>query len=105
MKRVHVDNDPLMIEHLRYVLEERGIVCIVRNTHFNSMGFGGLYPTENKPELLVEDDHDAAVAARLIDEITTAGQANARDWQCPSCGERIEGQFAACWRCGELAPS
>ena len=105
MKRVHVDNDPLMIEHLRNVLDQRGIVCIVRNTHFNSMGLGGLYPTENKPELLVEDDLDASAAERLINEILTADGANGQDWYCPECGERIEGQFAACWRCGEPAPS
>ena len=105
MKRVYIDNDPLMVEHLRYVLEERGIVCIVRNTHFNSIGLGGLYPTENRPELLVEDDHDAPAAERLISEITQAGDADAPDWDCSNCGERIEGQFDACWCCGGLPPS
>lgn len=93
-----------MIEHLRNVLEERGIVCIVRNTHFNSIGFGGLYPTENKPQLLVEDDTDAPVASRLIEEILSAGEGSEADWDCPHCGERIEGRFAACWNCGETAP-
>lgn len=101
MKSVHRANDPLIIEHLRHVLEERGIVCVVRNTHFNSMGFGGLYPTENKPELLVEDDDDAAAAERLVEEILTAGETGDPDWTCPECGERIEGRFGACWNCAQ----
>ena len=21
-------------------------------------------------------------------------------WECPKCGEKIEGQFSACWKCG-----
>lgn len=104
MKSIHVSNDPLMIEHLRNVLEARGIVCIVRNTHFNSIGFGGLYPTEAKPQLLVEDDADASAATRLVEEILSAGEGGEADWTCPGCGERIEGHFAACWRCGEIGP-
>jgi hypothetical protein len=25
-------------------------------------------------------------------------------WQCPDCGEALEGQFSACWHCGALRP-
>jgi len=24
-----------------------------------------------------------------------------RSWRCPHCNELIEGQFAACWKCGQ----
>lgn len=25
-------------------------------------------------------------------------------WQCPNCGETLEAQFGACWRCGTVRP-
>ena len=25
-------------------------------------------------------------------------------WVCVQCGERLEGQFTACWQCGALRP-
>lgn len=25
-------------------------------------------------------------------------------WRCQGCGEEIEGQFSACWHCGESRP-
>jgi hypothetical protein len=25
-----------------------------------------------------------------------------RSWRCPACNELVEGQFAACWKCGRL---
>ena len=26
-------------------------------------------------------------------------------WACPQCGEHIEAQFDACWKCGEDRPA
>jgi hypothetical protein len=25
-------------------------------------------------------------------------------WTCPSCGERIDGQFTSCWNCSAARP-
>jgi predicted RNA-binding Zn-ribbon protein involved in translation (DUF1610 family) len=29
---------------------------------------------------------------------------SAASWACPGCGEQIEGQFDACWKCGGARP-
>ena len=26
-------------------------------------------------------------------------------WRCPQCGEQLEGQFTACWKCGTRRPA
>lgn len=99
MKRVHVSSDPLMVGHLEAVLRERGIGCFVRNRYLAG-GAGELPPNDLWPELWVEDDEDEAIARRLLDEVLGAASEPGPNWTCPRCGERIEGQFAACWRCG-----
>ncbi len=103
MKRVYTDSDPLIVGHLEQVLTSRGIVCIVRNRHLMG-GAGELPPTEVWPQLWVENDEDAPVARRLIDEVLANQDQAGPDWTCPDCGERIEGQFAECWNCGHAAP-
>lgn len=104
MKRVYTAHDPLIVGHLEAVLQERGIVCIVRN-RFLGGGAGELPPNETWPQLWVEDDADEAIALQLIEEVLGAGDDPGPEWTCPGCGEVLEGQFAACWRCGEPAPS
>jgi hypothetical protein len=98
MKRIHVSSDALMVGHLEAVLVERGIVCMVRNRYLAG-GAGELPPNELWPELWVDDD-DEAIARRLVDEILGTTGEPGPDWICSQCGERLEGQFAACWRCG-----
>ncbi len=100
MKRVYTDSDPLMVGHLEQVLEERGVHCTVRN-RLLAGGIGELPPNEVWPELWVLRDDDEPLATRIISE-TLAPQAEpGPDWTCRRCGERIEGQFSACWNCGQ----
>jgi rubrerythrin len=33
-----------------------------------------------------------------------ARQFRGQNWRCPQCGEQLEGQFTACWKCGALKP-
>ncbi|MCS4503496.1 hypothetical protein KBTX_03511 [wastewater metagenome] len=103
MQRVYTDSDPLIVGHLAEVLRGRGIVCMVRNYYLGG-GVGDLPPTEVWPQLWVERDEDEAVARRLIDEVLSNHDSDGPAWVCPGCGERVEGQFAACWRCGSPAP-
>jgi hypothetical protein len=98
MKRIYVSSDALMVGHLEAVLRERGIVCMVRNRYLAG-GAGELPPNELWPELWV-DDEDEAIARRLVEEILGTTGDPGPDWTCSHCGEHLEGQFAACWRCG-----
>jgi hypothetical protein len=85
------------IAHLRNVLESAGIRCMVRNDRLAG-ALGEIPFVECWPELWVHEPGQALRARGLIDEAMRPGPAD-EPWQCPSCGECIEPQFAQCWRC------
>lgn len=102
MKRVYTSSDLLLVGHLAEVLRQRNIHHVVRNLYLTG-GAGELPPTAIWPEIWV-DDEDDELARRLIDEVLGRSASTASAWVCPGCGERIEGQFAACWNCATHAP-
>ena len=102
MKRVLTSHDPMLAGYLRAILEENGIGCIVKNEYLLG-GVGELPPTECWPELwVVEDGHEARARA-IIEEAREAGT-KGEPWRCPACGEWIEPEFGACWRCAGEPP-
>ena len=48
---------------------------------------------------------DRALAA--IDEANADDDAQRprATWTCPQCAERVEDQFAQCWKCGHMRPA
>ena len=97
MRRVHVAESTIEIAHLRNLLEAAGIACVVRNDRLGG-ALGEIPFLECWPELWVREPGQALRARGLIDEALhprDAGEA----WDCPQCGERIDGQFSDCWRC------
>jgi len=97
MIKVYVTADPLMIGYLSSILTAHGIESFIKNEHLPGAA-GELPPTEVWPELWVMEDNDAGAARRIIEEVLSE-KINADGWQCPHCGEHIEGQFNECWRC------
>ena len=85
-------------EMLKGLLEEAGIPCMIRNENL-AMAFGELPPSES-PELWVINDEDYPKAKVLIDAWKNAEPEAVDPWDCPQCGEKIEGQFTSCWNCG-----
>lgn len=102
MQRVYTASDLLIVGHLAEILKRRNINHVVRNFYLTG-GAGELPPTAIWPELWV-DDEDYELARRLIGEVLGTTGLPAPAWVCPGCGERIEGQFAACWNCATPAP-
>jgi hypothetical protein len=101
MKKLHtfsIGERPLAIL-LKMLLEGEGIACLVRNEElFAAMGeipFIDLYP-----ELWVVDDDVYPRARMLLAGWLHTDEPPAAPWICPGCGERLEGQFGACWKCG-----
>lgn len=88
----------LLVAHFRSLLESEGIPCRIRNEYLAGAA-GELPPTECWQELCVESRWE--VAARAAIDTARRGVAAAPPWTCPACGERLEGQFSACWRCGQ----
>jgi hypothetical protein len=103
MKRVYRSDDFLLVGHLRGILEANHVPCIVRNELLIGAA-GELPPSECWPELWVTDDADQERARALVEAYLDAGENAGPEWRCAGCGEPIEGQFTACWRCGEERP-
>ena len=85
------------------LLKERfaseGIVCLVRNDEL-STALGEIPFVECYPELWVVDEEVWPRARLLLDKWLDENREAGPEWTCPNCGERIEGQFQSCWKCG-----
>ena len=103
MRKVYTSDNSAIIGHLRQVLEDHTIPCIVRND-FLLGGAGELPVNETWPEIWVIDDGDFDRARALVDVIVATAHASQPPWHCASCGEQMEGQFTDCWRCGASRP-
>ena len=82
---------------LKELLEREGVACLVRNEQLFA-ALGEIPVLECSPELWVIDDEVWPRAKSLLEswlkeDITSA------PWVCPSCGEKLEGQFGSCWKC------
>jgi len=97
MRKVHTAESMVEVAHLRNILESAGIACLVRNERLGG-AMGEIPFVECWPELWVREPRQALRARGLIDE-ALAPAAQGEPWSCPGCGERVEPQFAQCWRC------
>ena len=103
MKQLYTTQNPLMISHLKNILETCGIDCLVKNTYLAS-AMGELPPIECWPELWVVDDVKYEKARALLEETLSPVVAVKKPWRCKRCGEEVEGQFSECWQCGHSQP-
>ena len=101
MKPIYSAANPLLVHHLANLLEAEGIACQVKGQYLTG-GAGELPPTETWPELFLEHEQDEERAQRVIDNALSNQPSTRPRWCCPECGEKMEGQFDQCWRCGTL---
>jgi hypothetical protein len=85
---------------LKGLLEREGIACLVRNEQLFS-ALGEIPFTECFPELWVIDDETYPRASLLVENWLKGQDDSSEGWTCGGCGERLEGQFGACWQCGQ----
>ena len=103
MKRIAVGQSLVEMSHLKNMLEQLEIACMIKNEQLAG-ALGDIPFLECQPELWVLDDRQAERARRFIFE-TQRSDACGEPWDCSACGETNEGQFAQCWQCGGAAPS
>ena len=104
MKQVFVSQNLIEVEMRKEQLEQAGIRCMIKNQR--SSGLAGEIPfVEIFPELWVLQEQDYDQARQLLEEETELPPMNQDFWTCSGCGERHEGQFGVCWKCGQEKPS
>lgn len=96
MKRVFRAATLVQVAHARNVLLAAGIQSELRNQYLAG-AMGELPMMETWPQLYVDDaDEKIALRALAVADSAPAGH----PWTCEDCGEKLEGQFTSCWRCG-----
>ncbi len=99
MKKVTSSDSLVTISHYRNILTSEGIPCFLRNEYLGAI-VGEIPFQEVWPELWVKNDLDYDRALQLISGATD-DESPTLPWSCKHCGTENEGQFAACWSCGE----
>lgn len=91
-------------QHCANLLQSAGIRAEVRN-RFLAGALGEIPPTEAWPQVWVPAAQDTAAALECLREASRDLPGQCPAWVCPHCGETIEPQFAACWRCSRPRPA
>ncbi len=99
MKQLHAARHALEAHLIRGFLASNGIAAEVRGEYLTS-GWGEL--PADVCSVWIADDAQFAHADELLKAFLSgslARQFGGEAWTC-DCGEKLEGQFTACWRCG-----
>jgi hypothetical protein len=100
MKQVHVAKHAPEAHLVKGFLESQGIKAVVRG-EFLTSGWGEL-PVDLCSVWVTDDEQFTRANELLVAFLkgTFARQFSGERWTCPGCGEQLEGQFTACWKCG-----
>jgi hypothetical protein len=97
MKRVFRAASLIQVAHAKNVLLSAGIDSELRHQYLVG-ALGDLPIMETWPQLFVADEDETA-AVRALSRASQAPSGS--NWVCERCGENLEPQFTACWRCTE----
>ena len=101
MLKLYSCENPLTAGHLKNILENNGISCIIKNESLQSIA-GEVPPIVAWPEIWICDSLQLEKAKSIINESVDDSHASKTQWECSTCNEINEGQFAICWRCNGL---
>lgn len=101
--KLYADAQPMIVHHLRAVLDEAGIKAAVMGDILGHAR-GDLPMTVETLAAVWIDEADLPRARPIVEAFMAGGDDAGEPWDCPACGERIEGQFGACWHCGGERP-
>lgn len=105
MRLIFEHIDFTIVGHMQTILNAAGISTDLRNA--GAAGLAGEVPyTQVYPELWILNNSDEERARAIIRDYREKDAATpiGPDWKCGTCGESVEGQFAACWNCGAPSP-
>jgi hypothetical protein len=100
MKQLHAARHALEAHLVKGFLESNGVAAVVRG-EFLTSGWGEL-PVDVCSVWISDDAQYDRAQALLVAFLRgdLAREFQGQNWCCPKCGEQIEGQFTACWKCG-----
>jgi hypothetical protein len=99
MKSLSTSLNLIEVHHLKNLLESAGIRCRLRNESLSTLA-GEVPFTECAPQLLLDRESDFESAQEILRQWRGAAPSRHPAWTCQRCGNHIEGQFTACWCCG-----
>ena len=98
MKVIFSSLNLVEVHHLKNLLQSAGVACRIWQEDLARLAGEIPFP-ECSAKLIIERPEDADRAEEILREFARPTRA-AAPWSCPVCGERLEGQFTACWSCG-----
>ena len=98
MKKVFTHENRLIVFHIKNILYDEGIECLIKN-EFSAGGAGDLAPFDTWPELWVNDSEEGK--ARDLVELNISKVPSGKEWICTSCGEMNDFNFQICWQCNQ----
>jgi hypothetical protein len=102
--KVFVAQHPTEAHFLKGILENSGIPSEIRGEALFSAR-GEVPMMEALPEIWVVNDEQAAEAIEVLrTQSSQSEEGSGQSWLCPNCGETVEPQFTACWKCNAEKP-
>lgn len=95
-----------MLGIVQELLTREGIETKVFNEHTAS-ALGEIPFMRAMPELWVLRNEDAPAAGAIVERFESGevrSELPSEHWECPTCGQQIEGQFTECWQCEGADP-
>lgn len=96
MKRIFSSPDSSELSLFKSMLEQANVPCVLRHEQISQT----IPVLAFEAELWVVKDEDYPKASSLVEAWCHSPPGAGEAWVCPVCGEKIEGQFTACWKCG-----
>jgi hypothetical protein len=100
MTQIFVARHPTEAHLIKGVLEAAGIPAEVQGERLFAVRGEVPVTPDTQPTVWVADDQASAARAIIADSGEAGAGGGGDAWTCPQCGERVEPQFAACWKCG-----
>lgn len=101
MKLIYTNENSLLVENIKNLLENSGIDVHMRNQYAG--GAKGELPVFHTwPEIWIVHENDIARAENIMSELNKP--TDEVNWICPRCIEENDGNFACCWNCQAEMP-
>ena len=92
--KVYGAQQMLEAQMIKALLEDGGVPAVVSDEALELLAYGLV-------SVRSSTSYDVLVPAdRVQDAQAILERPRGPDWVCPKCGEKIDGVFDACWKCG-----